>query len=220
MQSVKVDNYFKTRLVFDKGRTKVWNAINEYLQYFLPDNAAVMDVGCGYGDFINGIRAEKKYAIDLNEGMREYLSDKSVVFTAQSVLDEFPVANESLDTVFASNLFEHFDDNELNDLIGNVRAKLKDKGRLILIQPNIYYAYREYWDDYTHKKAFSHTSLADFLVGNNFKIVHQKNRFIPFSLKSRLPKSYWLTKLYLMSPIKPMGKQMLIIAEKNGNGQE
>ncbi len=216
MQSVKIDNYFKTRLVYDQGRTKVWSAINEYLQYFLPDNAAVMDVGCGYGDFINGITAGKKYAIDLNEAMSEYLSDKSVVFTAQSVLTEFPVANESLDVVFASNLFEHFDDNELNELMNNVCSKLKDKGRLILIQPNIYYAYREYWDDYTHKKAFSHISLPDFLAGHNFKIIHQKKRFLPFSLKSRLPKSYWLTKLYLNSPIKPMGKQMLVIAEKMG----
>jgi SAM-dependent methyltransferase len=215
MESVKVENYFKTRLVFDAGRAKVWNAINEYLQQFLPDNPIVMDVGCGYGDFINGIKANKKYAIDLNAEIREYFSDQSIIFNAQSVLDEFPVEDKCLDVVFASNLFEHFDDEELAKLMNNVRSKLKDKGRLILVQPNIYYAYREYWDDYTHKKAFSHNSIADFLVANDFRIVHLKKKFLPFSLKSRLPKSYWLTKLYLTSPIKPMGKQMLVIAEKN-----
>lgn len=215
MQSVKVDNYFKTRLVYDEGRTRVWKAINEYLQYFVPNRASVMDIGCGYGDFINGIGAEKKYAIDLNEGMKQYMSDESIIFTAQSVLEKLPVANESLDVVFASNLFEHFDDNELNDLISEVWSKLKPKGRLILVQPNIYYCYREYWDDYTHKKAFSHVSITDFLMSQNFNIVHLKKRFLPFSLKSRLPKSYWLTKLYLNFPIKPMGKQMLVVAEKN-----
>jgi hypothetical protein len=71
---------------------------------------------------------------------------------------------------------------------------------------------REYWDDYTHKKAFSHVSLVDFLVANGFKIVRVEKRFIPFSLKSRLPKSYLLTKLYLMLPFRIFAKQMLVVA--------
>jgi SAM-dependent methyltransferase len=211
---MNIDNYYQSRFVYDKGRTKVWNAITEYLQYFLPDKAVVMDIGCGYADFINGIKAEKKYAIDLNEAGHKYISDENTDFTAQSVLKEFPVLDKSLDVVFASNLFEHFDDNELNELINNIQVKLRDKGLLILIQPNIYYAYKEYWDDYTHKKAFSHVSLTNFLEANDFEIVHYKKKFLPFSLKSRLPKSYWLTKIYLNSPIKPMGKQMLVIAKK------
>ena len=66
---MNVDKYYQARFVYDKGRTKVWNAINEYLQYFLPKNASIMDIGCGYGDFINGIKAEKKYAVDLNEAI-------------------------------------------------------------------------------------------------------------------------------------------------------
>ena len=215
MENPKIESYFNTRLTFDEGRSRVWRAINEYLQKFLPQNAAVMDIGCGYGDFINGINAEKKYAVDLNEKMGEYLRGKSITFKAQSVLSELPVRENSLDAVFASNLLEHFNDTELNDLISEIRLRLKSKGRLILIQPNIYYCYREYWDDYTHKKAFSHVSLADFLTGHNFKVVHLRKKILPFSLKSRLPKSYWLTKLYLMSPIKPMGKQMLVVAEKS-----
>lgn len=214
---MNTDQYYKTRFVFDKGRTKVWKAINEYLQHFIPSGATVLDIGCGYSDFINGIQASQKYAIDLNREMAEFISDPKINFTAQSVLEEFDVPDATLDVVFASNLFEHFNDHELDILIANVKAKLKVGGRLILIQPNIYYAYREYWDDYTHKKAFSHTSLHDFLESKGFDVIHMKKQFIPFSLKSRLPKSYWLTKLYLASPIKPMGKQMLLIAKKNSN---
>ncbi len=210
------EKYYESRFVFDKGRTKVWRAINEYLQKFIPDNAAILDIGCGYCDFINGIKAEHKYAIDLNPNMQQFVTDKSIQFSAQSVLDDFPVKDSSLDIVFASNLFEHFNDEELNILIKNVSKKLKQGGKVILVQPNIYYAYREYWDDYTHKKAFSHVSLADFLSSQNFEPVHVKDKFLPFSLKSRLPKSYYLTKLYLHFPIKPMGKQMLVIAKKLG----
>lgn len=212
--NMNAEKYYESRFVFDKGRTKVWKAINEYLQNFIPENASVLDIGCGYGDFINGIKAKNKFAIDLNNKMHEFMSDKAIVFKEQSVLDVFPNEDESLDVIFASNLFEHFNDAELDILIKNVFSKLKRNGILILIQPNIYYAYREYWDDYTHKKAFSHVSLNDFLVSYDFNVIHSKKQFIPFSLKSRLPKSYYLTKLYLFSPIKPMGKQMLMIAKK------
>jgi len=212
--NMNAEKYYEARFVFDKGRTIVWKAINEYLQKFIPLNASVLDIGCGYADFINGITAKHKFAIDLNIQMKNYISDQSITFVAQSVLESFPIEDGSLDVVFASNLFEHFNDQELDKLIGNVTAKLKPGGKIILVQPNIYYAYREYWDDYTHKKAFSHVSLSDFLVSHNFEIIHLKKQFLPFSLKSRLPKSYWLTKLYLMSPFKPMGKQMLVIAQK------
>jgi SAM-dependent methyltransferase len=213
MSDLNNNAYYESRFVFDKGRLKVWKAINQYLQKFVPNNSSILDIGCGYGDFINGIDGVNKYAIDLNSEMKNYLKD-NVIFKAQSVLSSFDIADNSLDIVFASNLFEHFDDDELDILTNEISLKLKKGGKLILIQPNIFYAYKEYWDDYTHKKAFSHVSLNDFLVSKKFKVIHSKKRFLPFSLKSRLPKSFWLTKMYLMSPIKPMGKQMLFVVEK------
>ena len=211
---MNANNYYKARFKFDKDRTKVWKAINEYLQKFIPKNASALDIGCGYSDFINGIKASKKYAIDLNSEMANYIKDENITFTAQSVLNSLPIEDSTLDIVFASNLFEHFNDLELETLVKNILCKLKTGGKLILIQPNYYYAYREYWDDYTHKKAFSHVSLSDFLVSSGMTIVHTEKKFIPFSLKSRLPKSYLLTKLYLNWPTSPFAKQMLVIAQK------
>ena len=84
----------------------------------------------------------------------------------------------------------------------------------MLMQPNIFYAYREYWDDYTHKKAFSHNSLCDFLASQGFIVDRVEGRFIPFSLKSRLPKSHWLTKLYLALPFRVFAKQMFVMGRK------
>jgi len=205
-------DYYKARFVFDKGRTVVWRAINEYFAKFVNQSDTVLDIGCGYGDFTNGIKAKKKFAIDLNEDMHSYLNSE-VEFMAQSVLEPYShISTNSVDVVFASNLLEHFNDTELSQLLLQVKAVLKNGGKLILMQPNIYYAYREYWDDYTHKKAFSHISLTDFLVANGFTLEHIEKRFIPFSLKSRLPKSYWVTKLYLKMPFRLYAKQMLVVA--------
>jgi SAM-dependent methyltransferase len=211
---MNTDKYYQTRFVEDKSREKVWRAINEYLQKYVKENATVLDLGCGYGDFVKGIKAESKFAIDLNDNLKIFFEKEKIKFISQSVLTEFAIPDNSVDVVFASNLFEHFSDDELEKMMNNIDKILKPNGRIILLQPNIYYAYKEYWDDYTHKKAFSHVSLADFLMAHDFHIIKFYKKFIPFSLKSRLPKSYWLTRLYLNFPIKPFAKQMLVVAEK------
>jgi hypothetical protein len=81
------------------------------------------------------------------------------------------------------------------------------------LQPNYRYAFREYFDDYTHITVWSHVSLADFLVANGFEIVELLPRFLPLTVKSRLPVWPFLIWAYLALPIKPLGKQMLVVAK-------
>lgn len=207
------DNYFDSRFKFDKDRTIVWQALSEFFQLRIADNGSILDLGAGYCDFINNISASHKFALDMSPHTKEYVS-KDVHLLEQSVLQKWPINDTSLDAVFASNFFEHFTDEELTFIMSEIKRILKPGGRLLLMQPNYYYAYREYWDDYTHKKAFSHVSLSDFLKSYGLKPIEIQARFVPFSMKSKLPKSYWLTKLYLHSPIKPMAKQMFVMAEK------
>ena len=94
-----------------------------------------------------------------------------------------------------------------------MREKLSANGTLTILQPNYAYAYREYFDDYTHISVWSHVSLADFLEANGFEVVEQYPKFLPLTIKSRLPVSPFLIRAYLQSPIKPMGKQMLFVAK-------
>ena len=51
------------------------------------------------------------------------------------------------------------------------RRKLSPNGSLTILQPNYRYAYREYFDDFTHVSIYSHVSLCDFLMANGFEIV-------------------------------------------------
>lgn len=205
-------DYFQTRYTFDKGRKEVWKAICRYLDRYISPQSSVLEIGSGYCDFINNITAEKKVAIDIDKNSGQYC-DPDVTFLNIKATDmEF--SENSLDAVLASNLFEHLNDYDLEILTSKIFKSLKQGGKLILIQPNYYYAYRTYWDDFTHIKAFSHVSLTDFLITRGFKIIKTEKRFLPFSFKSLLPKSYYITKLYLKSFWRPFAKQMLIIAEK------
>ena len=132
-------------------------------------------------------------------------------FVCASALELGALPSAGVDVLFASNLLEHLDDAELARAMQEFKRVLKPGSRVILLQPNFHYAYREYFDDYTHKKVFTHVSLRDFFEANGFAAIDVFPRFLPFSLKSRLPKSYYLTKLYLLSFIKPMAKQMLLV---------
>ncbi len=47
------------------------------------------------------------------------------------------------------------------------------------------------------------------IPGNEFR---GASRFLPFSMRSRVPKWPWLVRLYLRLPFKPMAGQMLLVA--------
>lgn len=205
------NNYFDTRYSFNPSRHKVWRAIAEYIQKYIPYDASVLELGSGYCDFINQIHAQRRVALDYNEISKQY-ANIDVNFVQSSILDFSP--NEKFDIVFASNFLEHFSIQELEKVMSVIYNSLHDSGKLILIQPNYFYCYRNYWDDYTHKTVFSHNNIHDFLLANHFDVKLIRSKFLPFSFKSHLPTSYFLTKLYLYSPYKPFAKQMLIVAEK------
>jgi len=205
-------NYHKTRFKFDPGRLKVWRAITEYLQPYVGKDKTVLDMGCGYGDFINQIQAKKKYGLDLGPDVKNYI-DKDVQFINKPSTSLEDIATNSLDTVFSSNLFEHLDRADIDKTMKGIKRCMKSVGSLILVGPNFRYAYKSYFDDYTHKTIFTHVSLADLMQEYGFKPIKVMPKFLPLTLKSKLPKSYYLTKLYLLSPFKPMGGQMLLIFE-------
>jgi ubiquinone/menaquinone biosynthesis C-methylase UbiE len=208
------DTYFKTRLRHDPKRGAVWKEICRYLQRrWIPPGGAVLELGAGYGDFINNVDAAKKDAIDLSDHLATYLAH-DVTFHRRSCTDLSVFSAASFDTVFASNLFEHLDRDQLAQTLAEVLRVLKPGARLILIQPNFKYCAPHYFDDYTHVQIFSHVSLADRLEAAAFQIEAVQPRFLPFSMKSRLPKAGLLVRAYLQSPIRPMAAQMLVVARK------
>jgi ubiquinone/menaquinone biosynthesis C-methylase UbiE len=208
-----MSDYYKTRYSYDTGRTKVWMAIAEYLQRYVKKTDTVVDLGAGYCDFINNIKATKKYAVDINPDGHKFC-EPNVEFINSSINHIAEIKPDSVDVLFASNLLEHLNDRELHEALMEFNRILKSGARVILMQPNFRYAFKEYFDDYTHKKIFTHISLTDYFEANSYKSISVIPKFLPFSLKSKLPKSYFLTKIYLASFYKPMAKQMLVVLEK------
>ncbi len=212
------DKYYESRFKFNPERTRVWKEIARFHQKFVPEGGTVLDLGAGYCDFINNITARKKYAVDTSPETPNYKKSE-VEFLQKPASDLSPIPDASVDLVHASNLFEHFDDIELDKVIREVKRVLKKGGKLILMQPNYRLAYKNYFDDYTHKKVWSDASLGDFLVANDLRIILAMPRFLPFSMKSDsslIPRSVvpFIVRAYINSPFKPFAGQMLFVAEK------
>ena len=211
----KIKSYHETRLPYDSKREILWKTLcRYYFQPLIAPDACVLELGAGYGHFINNIRCAKRIAVDQWAGLKEHLAP-DVVARIGSVTDLSSVEDGSVDFVFASNLFEHLRQDEFAVVLQQVRTKLKPGGTLNILQPNYRFAYREYFDDYTHVAVYSDRSLSDFLAAQGFRVIDCQPRFLPLTVKSALPVWPILIRLYLALPFKPMGKQMLIRADRN-----
>lgn len=210
------EGYFDTRFTPDPRRDVLWRALIRYhFQKQIRPDHTVLELGCGYGHFINNVKAGHRIALDQWPDSRRHLN-QGIEAHVGNVNDLSFVADRSVDFAFASNLFEHVGQEDFALVLDQLRRKLKPGGSLNLLQPNYRFAYREYFDDYTHRTVYSHLSLRDFLEANSYEVFECIPRFMPLTIKSRFKVSPALIRLYLLSPVKPLGKQMLLRARPAG----
>jgi SAM-dependent methyltransferase len=207
-----VNEYHDVRHKPDPRRAVLWKALwRHHFSLIVLPSACVLDLGCGYGEFINSVAARRRIAVDSWDGFQRYLAPGVEPIVA-SVTNLDRVEDGVVDFAFASNLFEHLTQAELAATLAALRRKLSPEGTLNIVQPNYRYAYREYFDDYTHVAIYSHVSLADFLAANGYRVIDTRPRFLPLTIQSGLPVHPALIAAYLKSPIKPLAKQMFIRA--------
>jgi Methylase involved in ubiquinone/menaquinone biosynthesis len=198
-------------------RNKVWQVLTrDFFSRWIAPQAAVLDLGCGYGEFINNIRAGRKWAMDLNPDVSSHLAP-DVRFLHQDCSVSWPLADGSLDVVFTSNFFEHLPDKTcLNRALRQVLRCLKPGGTLIALGPNIKFLHGEYWDFYDHHVYLTEASLGEALEVEGFKIDLLRPRFLPFTMVKSPEYPMFFVKLYLAIPwlwiIK--GRQFLVVARK------
>lgn len=195
----------------------IWKTLcDHFFQRLVGSDQVVVDLACGYGEFINNIQARKKYAIDLNPDTPQYLSsDIEFCSSRADAIDTIP--DDTADVVFTSNFLEHLKSkDECDAVLAEVRRILKPGGRFIIMGPNIRYLAAEYWDFYDHYLPLSHLSLEEGLVQAGYEIERIIPRFLPYTTRSAFPKHPALVALYLKLPIvwRIIGKQFLVVGRK------
>lgn len=209
-----VSAYHTVRFSYDPRREPVWRSLCAYLQRWVDPEQGVLELGAGYGEFSNFIRARKKWALDVNPDLIKRW-DPSIAPLIQSALEPWALEDQSVGTVFASNFFEHFLQEESGSILSEASRVLRPGGRLVVVQPNFRLEPRRYFDDYTHKAIFTENSFCDFLSAHGWRVAHCEGRFTPFTMKSsHLPTAEWLVRLYLALPYRPFAGQFLVVAQR------
>jgi len=212
------DEYRKRFFKIEKYRNDVWKILcEEYFNNIILPGAHVLDLGSGWGEFINNVKAGKKYAMDLNPDAGRKLLGKTR-FLHQDCSEEWQIPSDSLDIVFTSNFLEHLPDKtHVEEALSEAYRCLKAEGLIICLGPNIKYVLGKYWDFWDHFIPITELSLSEILKLKGFSIHLSIPRFLPYSMSTgRTPPSFFV-KLYLKLPILwPLfGKQFLVIGKKN-----
>ena len=198
-------------------RNRIWEIlVNKFFSKWIRPTDNILDLGCGYGEFINHTKCDVRFAMDLNPKTK-LLLDKGIIFHQQDCSESWKIKHNSIDLVFTSNFFEHLPNKEsLDRTIGEVKKALKQGGRLIAMGPNISVLNGKYWDFWDHHIPLSDQSLIELLQMHDFRIVHSFSKFLPYNMVRVKKRPLFLVSLYLSIPFlwKLFGKQFLIIAKK------
>jgi SAM-dependent methyltransferase len=197
-------------------KIRIWNVLcSQFFQPIVGKDKIVLDLACGYGEFINAITAREKYAVDLNPDAANYVNEGIKLFKAPATA--IPLPNEAIDVVFTSNFLEHLrTKDECDQVFAEVKRILKPRSRFIIMGPNIRYLADRYWDYYDHHLPLSHLSLEEGLLQAGYGVELNIPKFLPYTAKSTLPSHPALVALYLKVPLawRIMGRQFLIVATK------
>jgi SAM-dependent methyltransferase len=198
-------------------RDRIWKILTrEFFQAYVPRGGAVLDLGCGWGEFINNIEATTKYGIDLNPESERRLG-RDVRLFQQDCSARWPMSDGTLDVVFTSNFFEHLPTKDaLRATLFEAYRCLKPGGTLICLGPNIKHVPGKYWDFWDHHLPLTELSLGEALDLVGFRVVTQIARFLPYSMSQGFAPPVVFLALYLRVPLlwRVFGNQFLVIARK------
>lgn len=210
------------RLRFDErelaSKRTLWRVlVRDFFQRFVPVDGSVVDLGAGNCEFINEVRAAHRTAVDLNPTSASCATDGVTVHTTRS--DRMhAIADESVDTVFTSNFFEHLPTKtDLMATLAECRRVTRPGGLIVVLMPNIRYLPGRYWDYLDHHLPLTHLSLAEALELSGYEVTESIPRFLPYTVKdARFEVRPWMVRAYLRLPLawRVLGRQMLVVGRR------
>lgn len=181
----------------------------------IPPQAHVLEIGAGYCAWINAVDAARRVAIDIWPDVLRHAARGVEAHVLDAATSLRTLGAGTFDAVLVSNVLEHFEPDTAGRIVADIAYVLKPGGRALVIQPNFRYAWRSYFDDYTHRSIFTDVSLPALFRAHGFHIDEVKGRFLPYSMREvRVPIRGWLVRAYLLSPFKPRAGQMLVVAHR------
>lgn len=121
---------------FAQGIKNNWG---EVLEVCSEPARAILDVGCGNGDFSrkvgHKVGAKETIGMDMLQQNIEAIRAKGMVAIQGDLNQQFPLSDDHVDLVIASHVIEHVSDTDL--FVEECFRVLRPGGRLIVATPNL-----------------------------------------------------------------------------------
>ena len=197
-------------------RDAVWRVLVGWFATYVPTESTVLDLGCGYGEFIRNVDARRRLAMDLNPAAL-VLADDGVEVVQHDCTEPWPLEDASLDVVFSSNFFEHLPTKDhLRRTVSEASRCLRPGGRLVALGPNVRLVPGSYWDFYDHHLPLTERSFAELLADCGFEVEEARAAFLPYTMSQGRRRPLWLLRVYLRVPLlwRLLGKQFLVVGRR------
>ena len=168
---------------------------------FFPENKniKILEIGCGYGAFqyfMNQAGYTDTEGIDTSEEQVSEAHRLGIQHVVQRDLVEYlqTLDDSTVDLLIAIDVIEHFNKEELSDLVDLFYRVLKKGGEIITHQPNAGSPFGGSirYGDFTHELAFTPSSIAQLFLSSGFSEVHSyEDRPIVHGIKSALRLFLW-----------------------------
>ncbi len=189
--------YGKTGLEKIKKQFSVWQKI---YGKFLPQdkNIKILDAGCGNGGFVlwlQNIGYKNVFGVDISEEqieMAKKIEAKNII--QGDVLNYLENKENYFDIIFARDLIEHLNKDEILRFLEIIHKSLKKGGSFIIQAPNAEgpFGSRYRYADFTHEIAFTKSSLSQIFRATNFsKINFYPTRPPVYNIKSFVRHALW-----------------------------
>jgi 2-polyprenyl-3-methyl-5-hydroxy-6-metoxy-1,4-benzoquinol methylase len=184
--STELDDIYTNRYSYDAHalieKEKTMRA-NNYAAYIstLPKVSSALEVGCMHGLLLIELQklGVKVAGVELDPDAVKICKDQGLDVTQSSIEDHLKKAGSQHDVIIMSHVIEHIVDPEKQ--LTELRKRMPEKGRLVLITPNsmantrkLFGRYWGYWQVPVHINHFNEKSMRQLLKNSGFKINETK----------------------------------------------
>ncbi len=183
------DNYLSSAFlqVNKRGIETYFSELNANYSGLLPliKNAAILDIGCGMGQFVAYLRKNgytNVTGIDVGREAIDYCKAAGIdnVFKTDSTVDFLAKNPAKFDFIILKSVIAHLPREELVATLSAMRNSLRDGGKLVIetFNASTWTGVFMRYNDFTHRNAFTENSLKAVLLMAGFKKVEIKpNRY-------------------------------------------
>tara|TARA_Y100000022_G_scaffold124689_1_gene108011 strand:- start:320 stop:985 length:666 start_codon:yes stop_codon:yes gene_type:complete len=162
------------------------SALKLFFDSKISKDSKLIDLGCGDGSFLKALK-------------RNQIQCKGYDYDEVNLEnEEIPEDSNSCDFITCNSVIEHLTDS--TNLLEESYRVLKPNGKLIIITPNFFYDYKNFYDDPTHVNPFTVMKLDRVLKMSGFKNI----KVLPWVvMKSpilwKIPFSFFFSRYMLIS---------------------